>query len=260
MGSKSKARSNESRPTRIVVLGTGTGVGKTWVSRAIADSLREQGAWVVGLKPVETGIPNEPAAPPLDPRQTIRSVTPGPRGPGSDWAQLANASSTRPVPPPFTFSEPISPHLAARRAGRTIDIREIVQYVEHHEKEVTSHVTSFVLIESAGGALSPLARGVTNTDLALALDPAIWILVAPDGLGVLHDVSATFAALASRRRLPDHLVLSAAREPDASTGTNAAELAGLGIATPAAVLGRGDDRSLDALARTLLANAATARK
>jgi hypothetical protein len=38
--------------------------------------------------------------------------------------------------------------------------------------------------------------------------------------------------------MPDHLVLCAARAPDASTGTNAGELERLGIARPSAALSR----------------------
>jgi dethiobiotin synthetase len=128
-------------------------------------------------------------------------------------------------------------------------------YVSHCENAVTSHVTSFVLVESAGGCFSPLHLGVTNADLAFALEPAVWILVAPDALGVLHDVSATLGVLSARRRLPDHVLLSAAREPDASTGTNAAELSALGIVTPTAALSRGEAFTLDPLARVLVANA-----
>jgi dethiobiotin synthetase len=123
---------------------------------------------------------------------------------------------------------------------------------------VTSHVTSFVLVETAGGALTPLAPGITNFDLALALEPAVWILVAPDALGVLHDVSATLEALSARGRSPDVVVLSEAREPDASTGTNAAELRELGIAAPVAVAARGDGYALDVFAATLIAQPKTA--
>jgi dethiobiotin synthetase len=115
-----------------------------------------------------------------------------------------------------------------------------------------------VIIESAGGCFSPLDAGVTNADFAFALEPAVWILVAPDALGVLHDVSATLGVLAARRRLPDHLVLCAAREPDASTGSNATELESLGIMTPAATLGRGDTLALDPLAASLVARARAA--
>lgn len=251
-----KSGAAEPRATRIVVLGTGTGVGKTWVTRALAEALRRLDAWVVALKPIETGVEVEPAAMPIDPRQTIRSVPPSSRNSRSDWSLLAGASSARPAPPPYTFADPVSPHLAARRTRRTIETSRVAEYVKAHDKAVTSHVTSFVLIESAGGALSPLDRGVTNVDLALALEPAIWVLVAPDALGVLHDVSATLAVLRARKRLPDHLVLSAAREPDASTGTNAAELATLGIAKPSAAFSRGDERSLEAFAKSLVTRGA----
>jgi dethiobiotin synthetase len=167
---------------------------------------------------------------------------------------LSRESSLAPEPPPFAFPEAVSPHLAARRVGQRIELERIVGYVARHETEVTSHVASFVLVESAGGCLSPLAPGLTNRDLAVALEPATWILVAPDALGVLHDVTATLGALAALRRIPDHVVLSAAREPDASTGSNAAELAALRIVTPIATAKRGDEHSLDALAVALIAS------
>ena len=192
---------------------------------------------MAALKPVETGL------------------TGGVQRERSDAAILASASSSAPETPPFVFADPLSPHLAARRAGRSIELRSIRDYVSRHENEATSSVMSFVLVETAGGGLSPLAPRLTNADLALALEPAIWILVAPDSLGVLHDVSATLAALAARGRLPDHVVLCRAREPDASTGTNGAELRELGIVTPTAIALHGDERSLDGLAETLLEQA-----
>ena len=240
---------------RVVVLGTGTGVGKTWVTRALAEALRRMNATVMAIKPIETGV--APASRPQagDPRQTIRSAEAGAVGHHSDGEVLASVSSRAPAAPPFSFSDPVSPHLAARRAGQPIDLGKVREYVARCEHDVTSHVTSFLLIESAGGCFSPLALGVTNADLAFALEPAVWLLVAPDSLGVLHDVSATLGVLAARRRLPDHLVLSAAREPDASTGTNAAELQSLGIVMTTATLARGDAFALDPLARELFTQA-----
>jgi dethiobiotin synthetase len=226
--------------TRVVVLGTGTGVGKTWVTRTLAEALRRRSAFAIALKPIESGIGDD----------ATRSA--------SDASLLARASSVASTPPPFTFSDPISPHLAARRAGHSIELERVVRYVSENENAVTSHVTSFVLVETAGGALTPLAPGITNFDLALALEPAVWILVAPDALGVLHDVSATLEALSARGRSPDVVVLSEAREPDASTGTNAAELRELGIAAPVAVAARGDGYALDVFAATLIAQPKTA--
>jgi dethiobiotin synthetase len=124
---------------------------------------------------------------------------------------------------------------------------------------MTPHAVSYQLIETAGGLFSPLSRGTTNLDLALALEPALWILVAHDGLGVLHDVRTTLLALrAMTNRTPDYLVLSASRAPDASTGTNARELARLGLPRPVAVLSAGGDASAELLplARALARSAA----
>jgi dethiobiotin synthetase len=108
------------------------------------------------------------------------------------------------------------------------------------------------VVETAGGVFSPLAPNATNFELALALEPATWVLVAADALGVLHEVGATLQAMTARGRVPEHLVLCAAREADASTGSNAVELATMGIAKPSAVLARNDDRGIRALVEQLL--------
>ena len=99
---------------------------------------------------------------------------------------------------------------------------------------------------------TPLAPSATNFELACALEPALWVLVAPDALGVLHDVRVTWEACARRGRVPDYLVLSAARPADASTGTNAHELRTLGIASPLQALPH-DSADLSPLAAALLA-------
>jgi len=121
---------------RIIVLGTGTGVGKTWVAASLTRALRLAGAPIAGLKPIETGVANADES--------------------SDAARLARESSILPLAPPFVFRDPVSPHLAARTAGEVISLAVVGEYVADHEKrlrsEVTSHVASFVLVETAGDA------------------------------------------------------------------------------------------------------------
>jgi dethiobiotin synthetase len=87
-----------------------------------------------------------------------------------------------------------------------------------------------VLIETAGGVLSPINENQTNLDLALALEPSCWVLVGADRLGVLHDMRATLTSMQYLARLPDIILLSAPRVPDESTGTNRQELGILGWA------------------------------
>ena len=219
----SDAEAPPSNPTgpgcrRIVLVGTGTNVGKTWFGASLCRALRSLGAECVALKPVESGW------------------TPG----ASDAELLAAASGHPALPSPYRFDAPISPHLAARLTGRELTLAGIRQLVDRASHDMSCHATSFLVIETAGGLFSPLAPGLTNWDVARALDPALWVLVAPDALGVLHDTTAALEAARARGREPDFVALSAAREADASTGTNAAELARLGIVTPAATLGRGD--------------------
>ncbi len=98
-------------------------------------------------------------------------------------------------------------------------------------------------------------------DLAGALEPCIRVLVAPDALGVLHDVFTTVRTMESNGHATDFLVLSESRTSDASTGTNAAELARLGLPRPIAVIRRGDgERSLLPLARALIRRERARRK
>lgn len=187
---------------RVVILGTGTDVGKTYITATLARGLRGH-ASVVALKPVESGV--------------------GPDAAG-DAGTIANAAGHAPLLSRWRFPRPVSPHLGAREQGVVLDVAQVAAWVAEREATAGAEIS---LVELAGGAFSPLGAGVTNAELALALDPALWLLVAPDSLGVLHDVTATLRALP---RQPDALVLCGARSPDASTGSNAAELARLGIA------------------------------
>jgi dethiobiotin synthetase len=185
---------------RVVILGTGTDVGKTYVTAALARGLRRHGS-VLALKPIESG--------------TVAGGT-------GDAGTIAAAAGHSPRLSRWRFPRPVSPHLAAREAGQAIDLAEVATWVNAE----ASASDAWVLVELAGGAFSPLGPGLTNVDLALALGPAVWLLVAPDSLGVLHDVTATLRALP---RPPDAVLLSGARPADQSTGSNAAELARLGI-------------------------------
>lgn len=216
---------------RLVVVGTGTGVGKTWVTESLARSLVGRGRAVVALKPVETGATDET--------------------PNTDFERLAAASSFAVKPQPFRFEPPIAPHLAARRAGRRIELAPLLTYVQAHESS-SSGAPDWLLLETAGGLFSPLASGLTNFDLARVLDPSLWLLVGADALGVLHDVTATLGHARSLGRSPDHVLLSAARTPDDSTGTNAAELETLGITPRVFTAHRDDPSSLAPLVAALL--------
>ena len=198
-------------PLRIVLVGTGTSVGKTWVGIALLHEFTRRGFRTIGLKPIESGVTDEGA---------------------TDAAGLGRAGSIRPSTPPYRFVPPVSPHLAARLANIAVDLDQPLKYIQSQESGSAGVNPEIVVVETAGGLFSPISETLVNWDLARALDPSRWVLVAPDALGVLHDVTATLEAARARGRAPDEVLLSAGRTPDASTGTNAAELARLGIARP----------------------------
>lgn len=214
---------------RVAVIGTGTGVGKTYVTCALTRALaRASGQTVAALKPIETGCDPDP----LDALALGAASTPSHR-----------------IPPRFAYRPPISPHLAARRAGDGDEISRLRTWLPPWLSDATLHYI-WTVVETAGGALSPVGAGVTSLDVAIATRPDVLILVAPDRLGVLHDVSATLGVLRARLVAEPWLVLSAPETPDDSTGSNAAELSALEIADVAAVVAR--DGSLDALAARLV--------
>lgn len=189
---------------RIVIVGTGTSIGKTHLGVALVTGAARRGWSVCGLKPIESGAPAGAA--------------------GEDATMLAAASTFHVKhPPPYALPDPVSPHLAARRAGVVIEVDRIRRWVDEH-------TAPWLFIETAGALLSPLSKGLTNLDLAAALSPDRWILVAADRLGVLHDVSACRMALTARLGISPLVILQPPPTPDSSTGTNADELRLLGIA------------------------------
>lgn len=213
---------------RVVVLGTGTGVGKTYVSRLLLRGLAavEPNASVFGLKPIETGLSDAHVS---DAELLAREARYVPQAP------------TRPL---YGFAEPLAPYLAAKRAGApALSLTRVVEWVRALEASASATPLAsasatplasksvWSVIETAGGAWSPIAPQLTNVELWQALEPAVAVLVARDALGTLHDISATLMAMRAHGCQPQHLLLSAGCARDASTGTNAAVLEELGIAT-----------------------------
>lgn len=209
---------------RLVLLGTGTGVGKTHLGSLLVRAWSERGHAAWGLKPIESGVSEQAGE--LTDAERLWPAAQRPSG----WPSHQRA-----------LRDPISPHLAARREGIELSVDAAVAWVQHaEEKLVAIHDTAthaLSLIETAGGAFTPLSSTATCADLARALAPAFIVLVAPDALGVLHDVSATLLGLHAVGCPVHAVVLSESRPADASTGTNSGELEEsvfprLGVAAP----------------------------
>jgi dethiobiotin synthetase len=192
---------------RIVVVGTGTEVGKTHVTACLLASARLGARRLAAYKPVATGVETR----------------------CEDCVVHADALGAPYVAPTYAFRRPVSPHLAAREEGRPIDLGAIAEQAERMRAD-----GAVVVVETAGGLFTPLAETLTNVDLVRRLSPAAVVLVAPDRIGVLHDVRACLLAAASAGVSIGALVLSAPAHLDDSTGTNATELSNVGLGPVAA--------------------------
>jgi dethiobiotin synthetase len=140
------------------VTGTDTGVGKTLVSAALLHTLAQRHARVVGMKPVAAGLVRQ----------------------GGQWVSedvlALRAASTVAVPAeldnPVALPEPMSPHLAAERAGRRIGVAEL-----HAAYTALALRADAVVVEGSGGWRVPLNGHETLADLARAIGAPVVLVV-----------------------------------------------------------------------------------
>ncbi len=160
------------------VTGTDTGVGKTLVSVALLHALARRHQRVVGMKPVAAGT------------TLIEGME------ANEDVLALRAASTLQVPAaldnPVLLPDPVSPHIAAARAGRPIDIDHIVAC--HRQ---LAQLADAVVVEGAGGFLVPLSPLETGADLAQALDLPV-VLVVGLRLGCLNHTLLTLEAIHAR--------------------------------------------------------------
>lgn len=165
--------------TGFFVTGTDTGVGKTVVSAALTRALVARGLRVAVMKPVASGSDPTPE---------------GPRN--SDALALmaaANVAAPYEVVNPYCFLPPVSPHIAARESGVTIDLALLRQRYDS-----LASAADCVLVEGAGGWLAPIGDTTSMADLAAELAlPAI--LVVGLRLGCLNHALLTRESIAARR-------------------------------------------------------------
>lgn len=166
------------RPDRLVVVtGTGTEIGKTWVAAALARALRDAGASVAARKPAQSfDAGDDPAA--LD----------GPR--------LAAATGENPAdvcPGHRSYPLAMAPPMAAAALGRPpFTIADLAAELDARWPEQAADVG---LVEGAGGVAAPQADDGDTTALIDALRPDLVVLVAPPGLGTINLVRLSVAAL-----------------------------------------------------------------
>ncbi|MGW4056337.1 dethiobiotin synthase [Streptomyces sp. NPDC004779] len=157
----------------VVVSGTGTEIGKTVVTAAVAAAAVAAGRSVAVLKPAQTGL------------------APEERGDADEVVRLSGAKASAEL---ARYPEPLAPATAARRAGMAAvgpaQVAEAARALaEEHD---------LVLVEGAGGLLVRFDEdGGTLADAARLLGAPV-LVVAPAGLGTLNSTALTAEALRAR--------------------------------------------------------------
>lgn len=161
----------------LLITGTDTEVGKTFIAAGLIRALARMGLRVAPFKPVETGCVRDGSTGQLIP---------------ADARLLQSASGTTArlsTVCPYQFSLPAAPWVAAEKEHLSIDLSVLDRALEQLRA-----IHDCVLIESAGGLLVPLAPGVDFADLAVRWRVPV-LVVAGSRLGVLNQTLLTTRVL-----------------------------------------------------------------
>jgi dethiobiotin synthetase len=196
-------------PRGLFIAGTDTGIGKTFVTARIAETLYRQGHRVGVYKPVASGCQFRGGQLISDDAQTL-------------W-QAAGSPDDLSAVCPQLFQAPLAPPLAARLEGRNVDQDLLRSGLRHW-----LNCSDIVLVEGAGGLMSPVSDDDYVADLAFEFGFPL-IVVAADALGVINQTLQTLITATTFREGLDvaGVVLDAAGPPaddDPSVATNRDEL------------------------------------
>ena len=147
--------------SRFFITGTDTGIGKTVASALLCAALE-----AIYWKPIQTGARNGTDT------QTVR--------------HLAELASHQTLPEVYRFAPPVSPHLAAQRAGVRIDLQRI--------RLPRRPLSTNLVVEGAGGVLVPINSTELMVDLMKRLSLPV-LLVSRTALGTINHTLLSLAAL-----------------------------------------------------------------
>ncbi len=196
----------------LFVTGTDTGAGKSILAASICAALAARGERVAALKPVVTGLDEEPG----------------------EWrhdhellAAVANCDQRPEDIAPYRFGPAASPHLAAELAGTAIDPEELVAAAHR-----AARGSDALIVEGVGGLMVPIAGGRLVRDVAMKLRLPLAIAARP-GLGTInHTLLTVEAARAVGMRIAGIVLTPWPERPDPverSNGETIARLAGVPV-------------------------------
>jgi dethiobiotin synthetase len=173
------------------VTGTGTEIGKTFVCAGVIRHLRAALRPVRALKPVISGF-DAMTAPASDSALLLDAL-------GIPLCDEAIAAIS-----PWRFAAPLSPNMAARAEGRSIDLDEVVAFCR---QEISAEAGATVLIEGVGGLMVPLDERRTVLDWIARLNVPI-LLIAGSYLGAISHTLTCVEVLRSRGLPPAAILVN----------------------------------------------------
>lgn len=158
------------------VIGTDTGVGKTYFSHRLIQHFVSQSIQTIGMKPIASGFDQLPSG----------------EWENEDVAQLCAASNVKAdmdLINPYAFKPAIAPHIAAAEADVEIKLDTIVTAYQ-----ALSQQAEIVVVEGAGGLMVPLNQTQTLLDMVKVLQLPV-ILVVGMRLGCINHALLTMQVL-----------------------------------------------------------------
>jgi dethiobiotin synthetase len=178
--------------THIFVTASGTDIGKTVVSEILIRQLIAKGKEIAALKPVLSGLEGVP----LEETDSGRMLS----AMGTEISEDAIAAIT-----PWRFDPPLSPDMAAVRAGQNLDLLDLMNFC------LAPNGKDHVLIEGAGGVLVPINATATMSDWMQSLKARVElkvILVVGSYLGTISHTLTALESLKTRDLTPAVIVVS----------------------------------------------------
>jgi dethiobiotin synthetase len=180
----------------IVITGTDTGVGKTVLTALLGAHLPANDSSVAALKPICSGG--------RDDARVLRRALGG----------VLTLDEIN----PWHFRAALAPLLAARKERKRVELREVVAHVRAMAQRFET-----VVVEGAGGLLSPLGEGFSTRELIAALGAEV-IVVARNQLGLINHVRLTLEALPPRIAACTRIALMSPKRNNPASRANPALL------------------------------------
>lgn len=180
----------------IFVVGTDTGAGKTVLTGLLLQHLRARGVNALALKPFCAGG-----------REDVQFLQ-----------GIQDRALTDEEVNPWYFPAPVAPAVSFAKNRRKLNKTAVISHIRRMAKKA-----DVLLVEGAGGLLSPLGANLSALDLIRNLRPEV-ILAARNRLGCLNHIFLTAFALQKAGVKRFKVVLLGISRPDSSVSSNAAFL------------------------------------